>query len=31
MYPDALHQAHFPSIICSPEAPYSHRLTIEIA
>jgi len=31
MYPDALHQAHFPSIIHSPETPYSHRLAIEIA
>jgi galactose mutarotase-like enzyme len=30
MYPDALHQPHFPSIICSPDAPYSHWCEIEI-
>lgn len=30
MYPDALHQPHFPSIICSPEAPYRHWSAFEI-
>lgn len=30
MYPDALHQAHFPSIICSPDKPYSHWSAFEI-
>jgi aldose 1-epimerase len=30
MYPDALHQPHFPSIICSPDAPYRHWCEIEI-
>jgi len=31
MYPDALHQAHFPSIISSPDQPYSHWCEFEIA
>jgi len=31
MYPDALHQAHFPSIIVSPDQPYSHWCEFEIA
>lgn len=31
MYPDALHQAHFPSIIVSPDRPYSHWCEFEIA
>lgn len=30
MYPDALHQAHFPSIIVSPDQPYSHWSEFEI-
>jgi len=30
MYPDALHQAHFPSIIVSPDQPYSHWCEFEI-
>lgn len=30
MYPDALHQAHFPSIICSPDRPYAHWCEIAI-
>ena len=30
-YPDALHQAHFPSIIVSPDQPYSHWCEIEVA
>jgi aldose 1-epimerase len=30
MYPGALHQPHFPSIICSPEKPYHHWCEIEI-
>ena len=31
MYPGALNNAHFPSIICTPEAPYRHWCEIEIA
>lgn len=31
MFPDALHNPHFPSIICSPDQPYSHWCEIEIA
>lgn len=31
MYPDALHQPHFPSIIVSPDRPYSHWCEFEIA
>lgn len=31
MYPDALHHAHFPSIIVSPDRPYSHWCEFEIA
>ena len=31
MYPDALHHAHFPSIIVSPDQPYSHWCEFEIA
>jgi aldose 1-epimerase len=31
MYPDALHQPHFPSIIVSPDQPYSHWCEFEIA
>ena len=31
MYPGALHQAHFPSIIVSPDQPYSHWCEFEIA
>lgn len=30
MYPDAVHHAHFPSIIVGPEAPYSHWCEFEI-
>jgi aldose 1-epimerase len=30
MYPDALHQPHFPSIIVSPDQPYSHWCEFEI-
>jgi aldose 1-epimerase len=30
MYPGALGQPHFPSIICSPEKPYHHWCEIEI-
>jgi aldose 1-epimerase len=30
-FPDAVHQAHFPSIIVSPGKPYSHFCEIEIA
>jgi aldose 1-epimerase len=30
MYPGALQQAHFPSIICSPERPYTHWCEFEI-
>ena len=30
MYPGALHQPHFPSIIASPEEPYYHLSEIEI-
>ena len=29
-YPDALHQPHFPSIIVSPDQPYSHWCEFEI-
>ncbi|HVW91768.1 MAG TPA: aldose epimerase family protein [Devosia sp.] len=31
MYPDALHQPHFPSIIVSPEKPYRHFSMFEVA
>lgn len=31
MYPGALHNAHFPNIICTPDKPYSHWSEIEIA
>lgn len=31
MYPDALHQPHFPSIVVSPDQPYSHWSEFEIA
>lgn len=31
MFPDALHNAHFPDIICTPDAPYRHRCEMEIA
>jgi aldose 1-epimerase len=31
MFPDALHQPHFPSIIVSPDQPYSHWCEFEIA
>jgi aldose 1-epimerase len=30
MYPGALNQPHFPSIICSPDEPYYHWCEIEI-
>jgi len=30
MYPDALHQPHFPSIVVSPDQPYSHWCEFEI-
>lgn len=30
-FPDALHNAHFPSIICSPDQPYAHWCEIEIS
>jgi aldose 1-epimerase len=30
-FPDALHQAHFPSILYSPDRPYSHWCEFEIA
>ncbi len=30
MFPGALHQPHFPHIICTPDAPYRHRCVIEI-
>lgn len=29
-FPDALHNPHFPSIMCSPDAPYRHWCEIEI-
>jgi len=29
-FPDALNQPHFPSIICTPDAPYHQKLTVEI-
>lgn len=31
MYPDALHHPHFPSIVITPDAPYSHWCEFEIA
>lgn len=31
MFPDALHNPHFPDIICTPDRPYSHSCEIEIA
>jgi aldose 1-epimerase len=31
MYPDAVHQPHFPSIIASPDKPYRHYGAFEIA
>jgi aldose 1-epimerase len=30
-FPDAMHQSHFPSIVYSPERPYSHWCEFEIA
>ena len=30
MYPGALHNAHFPDIICTPDTPYRHWNEIEI-
>ncbi len=30
MYPGSVNNAHFPSVICSPDAPYSHWNEIEI-
>ncbi|UJQ93502.1 aldose epimerase family protein [Mariluticola halotolerans] len=30
MFPDAVHHAHFPNIICTPDKPYSHWCDIEI-
>jgi aldose 1-epimerase len=30
MYPGALHNPHFPSIICTPDRPYRHWCEIEI-
>lgn len=31
MYPDAVNQRHFPSILCSPDRPYRHWCEFEIA
>ena len=31
MYPDALNNRHFPTIVCTPDAPYHHWCEIEIA
>ncbi len=31
MFPDALNHPHFPSILVSPDKPYSHHCTIEIS
>ena len=31
MFPDALNNRHFPSIICTPDTPYSHWCEFEIA
>jgi aldose 1-epimerase len=31
MFPDSVNQPHFPSVICTPDAPYRHHCEIEIA
>jgi aldose 1-epimerase len=30
MFPDAVHQKHFPDVICTPDKPYRHWCEIEI-